>query len=129
MVAVWRSQKTQAIALESREDLGDSAKVHDRIRSFEKIPGPKTGLKFMVDSYGKTEGFTKAYKLSEIMFAEHGPIYKESMILGKPVVHITDPEDFEKVFRAEGKYPRRLPIDIWIEYRKRRKLFNGLFLS
>ena len=129
MVAVWRSQKTQAITLESREDLGDSADVHDRIRPFEEIPGPKTGLKFMVDSYSKTEGFTKAYKLSEILFAEHGPIYKESMILGKPVVHLTDPEDFEKVFRAEGKYPRRPPIDIWIEYRKRRKLFTGLFLS
>ena len=128
LVAVWRSQKTQAITRESHEDLGDSANVHDA-RPFEDIPGPKSGLKAMVDFYGKTEGFTKVYKLNDILFAEHGPIYKENMIMGMPAVHVIDPEDFKKVFRAEGKYPRRPPVDIWSEYRKRRNLTTGVFLS
>ena len=128
LVAVWRSQKTQAMTLENREDLSDSTKVHDA-RPFEDIPGPKLGLKAVVDFYGKSEGFKKVYKLHDFLFAEHGPIYKENMIMGMPVVHVIDPEDFKKVFRAEGKYPRRPPIDIWSEYRKRRNLITGVFLS
>ena len=103
LVAVWKSQKTQAITLESREDLDDSAKVDDRVRPFEDIPGPKTGLKFMVDLYSKTEGLTNFYKLTDILFAEHGPIYKENMILGTPAVHIIDPDDFEKSISNRGK--------------------------
>ena len=129
MVAGWRSQKIQAITLESRKDLGDSGKVHDHVRPFEEIPGPKSGLKVMVDSYRKSEGFTKIYKLTGILFAEYGPIYKENMIFGKSTVHVIDPEDFEKVFRAEGKYPRRPLVDVWVEYRKRRNIFPGLVSS
>ena len=132
LVAVWRSQKTQTITLESREDSGDTAKrgndVHE-VRPFEEIPGPKSGWKVMVDFYRKSEGFTKGYKLTDILFAEHGPIYKENMILGKPAVHVIDPEDFEKVFRAEGKYPRRSPVDVWVEHRKRRNMFLGVVFS
>jgi len=44
------------------------------------------------------------------------------------MVHITDPDDFEKVFRAEGKFPRRPPVDIWVEHRKRRNYFPGIIL-
>ena len=128
LVVVWRSQKTQAITPESSEDLADSAKVHD-VRPFEDIPGPKLGLKVMVDFYGRTEGFTKVYKLNDILFGEYGPIYQQNMIFGMPAVHVIDPEDFKKVFRAEGKYPRRPPVDVWNEYRKRRNLTTGVFLS
>jgi len=131
--AFWRSQKTEASLLEKDGNFGDSAKLETEdcsVRPFEEIPGPKASfLKYMVDFYAKTEGFRKGYKLTDLMFVEHGPIYKENMMLGSPTVHAIDPDDFEKVFRAEGKYPRRVPIDIWIEHRKRRNYFPGAFLS
>ena len=119
-----RSQKTQAwqaITVGSLEYLGDAAKrdndVHD-VRPFEEvwIPGPKTGLKFLVDFYRKSEGFTKPYKLIDILFTEHGPIYKENMALGKPAVYVIDPDDFEIACRAEGNIlGRRLAVDVWVE--------------
>ena len=68
-------------------------------------------------------------QLFERLFEELGPIYKESVVLSpKTTVHVIEPEDIEKVFRAEGKYPRRLQLDIWLEYRKRRNYFPGLIL-
>ena len=83
----------------------------------------------MHDLFTKTERFAKGYKLFERLFEELGPIYKESVLLSpKTTVHVIEPEDIEKVFRAEGKYPRRLHLDIWFEYRKRRNYFPGLIL-
>ena len=67
----------------------------------------------MYDLCTKTEGFTKAYKITERLFHGLGPIYK-------------DPDDFEKVFRAEGKYPRRLMFDFIVEHRKQRNHFPGI---
>ena len=120
LTAYWRSQRTEASRLEMSHETSDG------VRSFEDIPGPN-GLKFMMDLLTKSEGFTKAYKLYKRLFEEHGPIYKETLTMKPAVtVHVIDPEDFEKVFRAEGKYPRRPVIDIWLEHRKRRKYFPGI---
>ena len=136
LAVLWRSQKTEASALqESSETFCDSTKpaeiesVADGVRPFEEIPGPKVGLKFMLDSYVKSEGFTKAYRLANRLFAEHGPIFRENLLMGSQTVHVIDPTDFEKVFRAEGKYPQRPPIDVWIEHRKRMNHFPGVFVS
>ena len=83
----------------------------------------------MFDLFTKTERFAKGYKLFERLFEELGPIYKESVLLSpKTTVHVIEPEDIEKVFRSEGKYPMRLQLDIWLEYRKRRNYFPGLIL-
>lgn len=81
----------------------------------------------MYDLCTKTERFTKGFKVTERLFEELGPVYKERLILSPSTsVHVIEPEDIEKVFRAEGKYPRRLVIDVWLEYRKRRNYFPGL---
>ena len=129
----WRSQKTQAADLDSDEIFRDSAKgpkaeIEDgRVRPFEDIPGPKKSLKSIVEFYVKTEGLTKAYKQNQRFFAKYGAIYKDNM-LGQTFVHTMDPNDFEKVFRAEGKYPRRPLVEVWKEHRKRRNYFPGLLL-
>jgi len=132
LTTLWRSQKTEASPLESRETVDVPTNLENKeyaVRPFEEIPGPKAGLKSIVDFYTKTEGFTKGFKLTDRRFDEYGPIFKQFMINGAAMVHVIDPDDFEKVFRAEGKYPRRPPMDIWVEHRKRRNHFPGVFMS
>ena len=83
----------------------------------------------MYDLCTKTEGFTKAYKVTERLFHDLGPIYKEDLMFRPNItVHVKDPDDFEKTLRAEGKYPRRLFFDFLVEHRKRRKYFPGIGL-
>ena len=37
------------------------------------------------------------------LFNEYGPIFKEHVLQKTSVVHVMEPDDFEKVYRAEGK--------------------------
>ena len=76
----------------------------------------------------KSERFTKGYKLHDLLFERYGPIFKENMTFGIPAVHLIDPDDHEKVLRAEGKYPSRPTIDVWLEHRQRRNYFPGIVL-
>ena len=129
LAVFWRSQKTEAAPLEQNEIFRDSAKTEiehgSGVRPFEDIPGPARTLKSMVEFYRDSKGLTKVYKLTEGLFAKYGPIYKENT-LGQTQVHVMAPEDFEKVFREEGKYPRRPLLDAWVEHRKRRNIFPGV---
>ena len=128
---VLRSQNTAAAlpktdeTVSRKRDVGDSATV----RPFEEIPGPGKSFWSIVEFYRKTKGFTKPYKMHDVMFAKYGPIYKEEL-LGRPTVHLMDPNDFEKVFRADGKYPKRPNLfDHMTEHRRRRTGNPGIFLS
>ena len=127
LAAFWRSQKTEAAPLERNETFGDSTSEDGGVRPFEDMPGPKKSLKSIVNVYRKSEGLTKSYKLSQSLFAKYGPIFKENM-LGFNAVHIMDPDDFERVFRAEGKYPRRPVIDALVEHRERRNYSRGIII-
>ena len=126
--AFWRSQKTEAAPLERNQIFRNSAKIEIEdggLRPFEDIPGPKKTFKSMVEFYRDSEGLTKLFNLNEGLFARYGPIFKENT-LGQTQVHVMDPDDVEKVFRAEGKYPRRPLVDVWVEHRKRRNHFPGI---
>ena len=132
VTSFWRWQKTEARPLENRKSFDDlsakSAENSEReVRPFNDIPALETGLTSTIRYFRETEGFTKVFKLSNQLFTKHGPIFKEDSFFGSPAVHIIDPEDFEKVFRSEGRYPRRPPMEIWIEHRKRRDYFPGVF--
>ena len=79
-------------------------------RSFADIPGPR-GLPFVgtVLHY-----ITKSTTFKEFLmmhgrtyFEQYGPIYKET-IMGRTIVYISDPKDAETVYKAEGKYPKRV---------------------
>ena len=128
---VLRPQNTAAALPKTDEtvsrkcDVGNSATV----RPFEEIPGPGKSLWSFVEFYRKTKGFTKPYKIHDVMFAKYGPIYKEEL-LRRPTVHLMDPTDFEKVFRAEGKYPKRPNLfDHMTEHQRRRTGNPGIFFS
>ncbi|XP_073228660.1 cytochrome P450 27C1-like [Porites lutea] len=132
VTSFWRWQKTEARPLENRESFNDlstkSAENTEReVRPFNDIPALETGLTSTIRYFRETEGFTKVFKLSNQLFTKHGPIFREDSFFGSPAVHIIDPDDFEKVFRSEGRYPRRPPMEIWIEHRKRRNYFPGVF--
>ena len=62
----------------------------------------------------------KFYKIPKKLFKVYGPIFKQYVTDKRPCVHIMEPTDFETVYRAEGKYPRRPPIDFFVKLRKRR---------
>ena len=120
LAGLFRNLKTETISLETTD-----GSEHAEVRSFEEIPGPKRTVASMFEMYRKSHGFTKLYKVTEDFFNEYGPIFKEN-ILGSLMVHVRDPSDIEKVFRAEGKYPERFIIDAWAEHRKRRNYFPGI---
>lgn len=133
LAAFWRSQKTQAAPLgryEAFDDTGISESEDVGVRPFEDIPGPKKSLRSMLECYRLSEGFFKPYKMHDKMFAKYGPIYEEEITLGRPTVHLMDPNDCEKVYRAEGKFPRRpINFDLWRDYRKRSNVSPGILLS
>ena len=65
--------------------------------------------------------------LIQLMFHDLGPVYKEDLMFRPTMtVHVKDPDDFEKVFRAEGKYPRKLILDFFVGHRKRRNRWPGI---
>lgn len=79
---VLRSQNTAAAlpktdeTVSRKRDVGDTATV----RPFEEIPGPGKSFWSIVEFYRKTKGFTKPYKMHDVMFAKYGPIYKEELL-------------------------------------------------
>ena len=127
-----RFQKTKAIQQESEsQENSDSAKQeaeNNFARPFEDIPGPQRNFKTIAEFYFKSERFTKGYKMYDVLFEKYGPIFKENMIMPVSAVHLLDPDDHEKVLRAEGKYPSRPIVDFWLEHRKRRNYFPGILL-
>ena len=127
-LCLWCSKSTQAASQEVNFDLGDSTEIedHGEVRPFDDIPGPKRSLQNLIAFYRRSEGLTKTYKNSQALFKEYGPIFKSNFTEDMLIVHILDPDDYKKVFRAEGKYPQRPPLDFWVEHRKRRNYFRGL---
>ncbi|XP_015780617.1 PREDICTED: cytochrome P450 27C1-like [Acropora digitifera] len=129
-LCLWRSKSSQAASREASLDLVDSTEIedHGEVRPFEDIPGPKRSLRNLIAVYRRSEGLTKNFKVVEAFFKEYGPIFKQDLTGDMLMVHILDPDDYKKVFRAEGKYPQRPLLDFWVEHRKRRNYFPGLVL-
>ena len=101
--------------------------IDDEPLPFDQIPGPR-GNKFAtaVQFYRQSDGFTKIFKLTDKLFNDYGPIFKQYVTDEYPVVHVMEPTDFETVFRSEGKYPFRPAVDAHVKHKKRRGQFLGL---
>ncbi|XP_031571785.1 uncharacterized protein LOC116305923 [Actinia tenebrosa] len=121
MVKLVRFQSTTTTA--TTQDVESS-----NVRPFEDIPGPK-GLPFFgsVHRYIQGGGFHKMFNVQKELFKEYGPIFKETLF-GRTGVHVMDPKDCEKVFRSEGKYPYRIPLESWLRYRKEKGYHPGILL-
>ena len=55
----------------------------------------------------------------------HGPIYQEKIAHFSHVV-ISDPHEYAKVIRADGKYPYRIEMEPIKHYRTKRGYMLGL---
>ncbi|XP_065225941.1 cytochrome P450 302a1, mitochondrial-like [Planococcus citri] len=80
-------------------------------KPFHEIPGPKclpivgTLWKYL-PLIGKYK-FDRLHWNGFLKLKEFGPLVREEMIPGLPVVWVFKPEDIEMVYRCEGRYPER----------------------
>lgn len=107
IIAAWILDPIQTLLQLLRKILGGG---NTNGRSFADIPGP-SGLPFVGRAlhYVKNSTTLKEFLImhGRTYFEQYGPIYKET-IMGKTIVYISDPKDAETVYKAEGKYPRRV---------------------
>ena len=96
--------------------------IEDEPLPFDEIPGPRGRFATAVQFYRQSDRFTKFHKLTQQLFKDYGPIYKENVT---GAVHIMEPADIETVFRAEGKYPYRPPLDGMVKHREKKGQFLG----
>ncbi|XP_001601675.1 cytochrome P450 302a1, mitochondrial [Nasonia vitripennis] len=106
-----------------------SSKVEPR--AFEEIPGPKalpligTLYKYLplIGEYD----MKKLHKNGAAKYAEYGPLVREEIVLGEPIVWVFRPEDIAEVFKADtGRYPERRSHRALFKYRlDRRWIYNS----
>ena len=99
-------------------------------KPFSAIPSPKRipliGMSRDFMKFSPAETVRNVHQRVE----ELGKIYREKVIPGLPeFVFVLDPEDVAKVFRADGRHPRRFPISEWTTVKKELNIPIGLFLS
>ncbi|XP_059155786.1 cytochrome P450 10-like [Physella acuta] len=99
-------------------------------KPFEEMPGPRgiytwpligTALHFKPFTEYTAE---TSHKLVDSLFDKYGPVVKVQ--LGRKLVMVSDPKDIETVFRNEGKYPNRPPVELVEVYQKRRGITKTL---
>ncbi|KAI8499629.1 hypothetical protein Bbelb_226800 [Branchiostoma belcheri] len=106
--ATFRQQSTRA-------QTEGSAAYESSARPFEEIPGPKglplIGTAWDYSPFERTKTYGKIYR------EKLGPI---------DFVVISDPKEIEKVFRNEGRYPKRRTLFTVKKYRELKKLPTGI---
>ena len=98
------------------------------VKSFSSIPGPLalplvgSALQYRLGRRGKEH-----YHLAlGDMYREYGPLVKEK-IGAKEVVHVFDPEDIQRVYSVEGKWPVIPPLqETTAMYRAQKEMSLGL---
>lgn len=107
-----------------QKDVSESPKPVKKYLNIKNMPGPWPSLPVIGTSWQYFPGgrycLTNIYESHEDKYRRYGPIVKEEFQWGKPVVHLFDPDDFEKVFRYQGRYPIRRISDFLVHYRRNR---------
>lgn len=103
-------------------------------KPFDQIPGPKPSLPFIGTSWQYTRwGRYNLYQLHEAStdkYNRYGDLMKEEYQWRRPVVHSFNPEDFEVIFRSQGRCPVRPPNEFVCKYRTEHPLkYNSVGLS
>ncbi|XP_070540550.1 cytochrome P450 10-like [Ptychodera flava] len=102
--------------------------IHDtKVKPFEDIPGQQSKLATYINIFRKG-GLARFDEYFTWRRNTLGPIWKESIGVMSGVV-VADPSATEAVVRAEGKYPRRMPMEPWLLYRKMGGYSLGVFLA
>ncbi|KAK7488462.1 hypothetical protein BaRGS_00020247 [Batillaria attramentaria] len=105
---------------------------HDtEIKPFDHVPGPKgfpiVGTLF---DYFKKDGlrFSKMFEAYRQRSLQYGPLYKEQIGPIQTVV-VSDPTEYSKVLRAEGRHPVRREMEPMVYYRQQKGIDLGLVNS
>ena len=104
------------------------------VKPFSDMPGPK-GLPYIgtLPEYigpmkKKGYGFHKFFKVMKSRCEIYGSVYKEN-IGGRVFVVISDPVEYAKVVRADGKYPNRPEVDALKQYQLKYGMSYGVINS
>nr|BAR80872.1 cytochrome P450 [Ornithodoros moubata] len=93
-------------------------------KPFDCIPGPRPSLPFIGTSWQYFRGGRYSlFKLHEACmdkYCRYGDLMKEEYQWRSPVVHAFNPNDFETVFRHQGRCPVRPPNAFVSKYRRER---------
>lgn len=112
-----RQQSTAVLEQETAEELHNA-------RPYEEIPGdvsiPILGTSWTFLPFIGKYNHKKIHEASFKKYQTYGPISRECLNGIQKAVSLYDPKDIEKVFRHEGKFPKRPGIQFLEEYRKLR---------
>ncbi|XP_070577400.1 cytochrome P450 10-like isoform X2 [Ptychodera flava] len=97
------------------------------VKPFEDIPRSKSKLATYIDLF-RHGGLSRMDKYILWRRQTFGPIWRENFGIFNSVV-VADPVAAEAVTRAEGKYPRRQPIEAFLLYRKLEGYSLGVLLA
>ncbi|GFU13037.1 ecdysone 20-monooxygenase [Nephila pilipes] len=114
------TSKTQT----EEKDGPESPKPAKKYMNIKNMPGPWPSLPIIGTSWqylpGGRYNLTNVYETQEDKYRRYGPIIREEFQWGKPVVHLFEPDDFETVFKYQGRYPIRRISDFLVHYRRNR---------
>ncbi|XP_049548242.1 uncharacterized protein LOC125959463 [Anopheles darlingi] len=115
----WRSTQSQPAAA---EHIIERDPEWDNARSYDDIPSPTLfGFLKEFGPFGKYKDAT-LYDINCRMRELYGPIMRMKGSFGREDIVLSfNPEDFEKVFRTEGVWPRRTGMDAFVYYRKQQR--------
>ena len=114
----------------SGNPLPSSTETSTSVKPYKEIPGPwKIPLLQITPELLRSDPFKSIQLMSELQ-KKYGSFFKARFSPTVPeFVMAFDPKDAAKVFRNDGKYPKRFSVDVWIETRKALGVPVGLFLS
>ena len=99
-------------------------------KPFSEIPGPRR-LPFVGSALAVLSELRKnkpIYQLQQEWMMKYGTVYRVKIPTIPEMVMIYDPKDVEMMFRAEGKYPSRIPFQAIRQARKELKIEMAVLL-
>ena len=104
--------------------------IQSDAKPLSEIPGPR-GLPFIGNLLDLPKLFANQDNMHNIVrrnFEHYGPIWKQK-IGNFATVHLSDVDAVEKLHRFEGKYPRRITLAPWINWREEQGLAKGVLIQ
>ncbi|XP_070577403.1 25-hydroxyvitamin D-1 alpha hydroxylase, mitochondrial-like isoform X3 [Ptychodera flava] len=118
-----------SVSVKRPHDVDSDGQTSDinNVKPFEDIPGSKSKLTTYTDFF-RHGGLSRIDKYFLTRRQTLGPIWRENFGIFNSIV-VADPVAAEAVTRAEGKHPRRQPMEPWVLCRKLERYSVGVFLA
>ncbi|XP_070577401.1 cholesterol side-chain cleavage enzyme, mitochondrial-like isoform X1 [Ptychodera flava] len=121
-----RQRSTAAQQSHDVDSDGQTSNINN-VKPFEDIPGSKSKLATYIDFF-RHGGLSRIDKYFLGRRQTLGPVWRENFGIFNSVL-VADPVAAEAVTRAEGKYPRRQPMEPWLLFRKLEGYSVGVFMA